>query len=583
MKSWKYLAIALSVAGVALTAAPADAGSVGAKGGTSKKVTVIDNVYREDSVKNTYTKKTVDKYTDKTVDNVTKKTVDKYTDKTVDNVTKKTVDNTTTKNVEKTATGKTTIVKGKDIVNDGSTRVEVTVKGVHDIFGGAGGVDNVGTYKYDSKSDAKKAVGKMAIDAVKAGRSGYSMKNAYYTSTGAFQSSDKNIKGVKAGVHTDAGWLGWNHNDGLTGGTTSKDGKKVFVKTTYDNVKTTKRRELTNTTTKLESSSVTKKLNSSTTDTKLTSSNTVRTLTSSNTKTELVSSKTARTLESSKTELTGCKYNFNNVNYTFSDDCIVIGDVDSGNSYVAQGTLTQENHYDRTDYYLTTNNYLDTTTNNYLRTKTNNYTETTTNNYVKTNTYTTYTDTTKTSHDNYKQNYVYKVNMKVSVTPIVLDLDGDGRIEASEGKYMPHANTEFSKNAVMFDFYGNGFPVMMEWVGTNDGLLCRPDADGTVKGTNLFGSANGYKNGYDELASLDTNRDGALTGEELTGLMVWQDENHNGVADKDELKSLESLGITSIGVINKNLTGTYTRNGQSFRSFDWNPTIKQVQKINVAH
>ena len=176
---------------------------------------------------------------------------------------------------------------------------------------------------------------------------------------------------------------------------------------------------------------------------------------------------------------------------------------------------------------------------------------------------------------------VYQVNTSGTISPIVLDLDGDGKIEASHGKYLPHKG-DFTKNAVMFDFYGNNFPVACEWVGTNDGLLCRPDADGKVNGTNLFGTANGYSNGFEEMAALDANGDGALQGEELNGLMVWTDTNCNGVADKGELKTLESLGITSIGVEHNNMVGSFIRDGKSYKTFDWWPSIVDCRKVQVS-
>lgn len=175
----------------------------------------------------------------------------------------------------------------------------------------------------------------------------------------------------------------------------------------------------------------------------------------------------------------------------------------------------------------------------------------------------------------------YQVNTTGTVSPIVLDLDGDGKIEASNGKYLPHKG-DFTKNAVMFDFHGNGFPIACEWVGTNDGLLCRPNEDGSVNGTNLFGTANGFSNGFDEMASLDADGDGNLQGAELEGLMVWTDTNCNGVADEGELKTLESLGITSIGVTHNEMVGSFVRNGKSFKCFDWWPSMVDCRKVHIS-
>lgn len=183
----------------------------------------------------------------------------------------------------------------------------------------------------------------------------------------------------------------------------------------------------------------------------------------------------------------------------------------------------------------------------------------------------------------YGKTAVYSVNGSGYVSPIVLDLDGDGKIEASNGKYLPHsADASTSKNAVMFDFHGTGFPVVMEWVGANDGLLCRPLEDGTVNGTCLFGVANGHENGYEELASLDADNNGTLEAAELNGLMVWSDKNRNGIAEDGELASLESLGITSIGVNHNNFVGSFTRNGKTFKTFDWWPCVVDCRKVQTA-
>ncbi|MGM9991298.1 MAG: hypothetical protein ACI376_00375 [Candidatus Bruticola sp.] len=177
---------------------------------------------------------------------------------------------------------------------------------------------------------------------------------------------------------------------------------------------------------------------------------------------------------------------------------------------------------------------------------------------------------------------VYQINESYTLSPIILDLDGDGKIEASNGEYLSHAKTFKNDGAVLFDFLNNGFPVLTEWVGANDGLLCRVSADGSMTGANFFGNTNGYANGYDEMSSLDANNDGVLSGAELEGLYVWQDRNGNGIADKGELASVQELGITSIGVTHNNMVGTYVRNGQTFKSFDWWPSIKDVRRMDTA-
>lgn len=238
---------------------------------------------------------------------------------------------------------------------------------------------------------------------------------------------------------------------------------------------------------------------------------------------------------------------------TYSSDAIFVGDPDDiFSAYAAQGTATvnqvRDNYYTRTHNYERVHTIQDTVTK------------------------TTVTSGTKT------QVYTMSANRKYS--PIVLDLDGDGRIEASNGQYLAH--NDFSTKVATFDFFGNGFPVMTEWVGANDGLLCRPAADGSVKGTNLFGIANGFSNGYEEMASLDKDNDGVLSGAELNGLKVWTDVNGNAIAEASELKSLDELGITAISVSHDNYASTFVRNGQTFKSFDWWPNCREMRKVEFA-
>ncbi|MCR5662190.1 MAG: hypothetical protein K6G50_08690 [bacterium] len=176
----------------------------------------------------------------------------------------------------------------------------------------------------------------------------------------------------------------------------------------------------------------------------------------------------------------------------------------------------------------------------------------------------------------------YEILYTRFVSPIVLDLDGDGAIEASGGKYNPHVDSFDHTNTTLFDFYGNGFPVLTEWVGKNDGLLCRPKADGTVDGTSLFGTSNGYANGFDELASLDKDGNGVLEGNELDGLMVWIDSSRGGNASADELHTLDSLGITSISVKGTDNVGSFVRNGKTQKAFDWWPSVQECRKKDMA-
>ena len=255
-------------------------------------------------------------------------------------------------------------------------------------------------------------------------------------------------------------------------------------------------------------------------------------------------SKMTTTYDGSKLTYTGT---------TYEPGTILVGDPDSiFNAYTANGKATineiRDDYYTRNHVYERDHITQDTVTNT----------------------------TTKTG----TKTVVYQMNSTRVYSPIVLDLDGDGKIEASNGQYLAHDS--FSDKVVAFDFFGNGFPVLTEWVGANDGLLCRPNADGSVKGTNLFGIANGFDNGYEEMASLDVDNSGSLEGAELKELRVWTDVNANGIAEANELKTLDELGITSIKVSHNNYASTFVRNGQTFKSFDWWPNCREMRKVDMA-
>jgi hypothetical protein len=143
---------------------------------------------------------------------------------------------------------------------------------------------------------------------------------------------------------------------------------------------------------------------------------------------------------------------------------------------------------------------------------------------------------------------------------------------------------------VQFDLLGNGDKLSTGWVGGKDGLLVLDrNGDGAINdGSELFGEgttlANGQKaaNGYQAMAELDTDGDGALTAADaaFSKLQVWVDANADGISDASELKSLAELNITKLnlsaqadGKVNNGnivgLTSTYeTADGQTHGAAD---------------
>lgn len=135
---------------------------------------------------------------------------------------------------------------------------------------------------------------------------------------------------------------------------------------------------------------------------------------------------------------------------------------------------------------------------------------------------------------------------KFTVSPIILDLNGDG------------VQTTSISNGAHFDHDHNGFAEQTGWVSPEDGLLVRDlNNNGTIdSGRELFGNAtklaNGSAapNGFAVLAELDTNRDGKVDASDagFATLKVWKDANGDGYTDTGELFNLADVGVQSINV-----------------------------------
>lgn len=190
--------------------------------------------------------------------------------------------------------------------------------------------------------------------------------------------------------------------------------------------------------------------------------------------------------------------------------------------------------------------------------------------------------TTTTNYSGNAEVTVYQVSGSKYVSPLVLDMSGQGRLEASNGDWLPHPARFDRKRVALFDFHANGFEVMMEWVGPNDGLLVEPRADGSVDGSCLFGTTGGYLNGFDKLTVRDASRDGVISGRELDGLCVWQDRNSNGRVDEGEVRTVRSLCITEISLRHANFRSTFVINGGRRVMWDWWPTAMELKKVRLA-
>lgn len=142
-------------------------------------------------------------------------------------------------------------------------------------------------------------------------------------------------------------------------------------------------------------------------------------------------------------------------------------------------------------------------------------------------------------------------------SPIIVDTTGQG------------FQLTTAEDGVIFDISGTGHPVRMAWTAPKAGnafLALDRDHNGKIdSGKELFGNFTAQPpcpsggdtcfNGYRALAEFDKpenggNGDGIIDKRDavFSHLLLWIDENHNGISEPNELHTLPELGVYSIGL-----------------------------------
>ncbi len=160
---------------------------------------------------------------------------------------------------------------------------------------------------------------------------------------------------------------------------------------------------------------------------------------------------------------------------------------------------------------------------------------------------------------------------KTIVSPIVLDLNGDG-VDATS-----------VAGGVYFDHDADRFAEKSGWVNASDGLLVLDrDGNGAVdSGRELFGSEtlllNGSKapNGFAALTELDSNGDALVDARDsaFSTLRVWRDLDQDSATDTGELQTLADAGIVSLSTshvnnVDADVHGNVTRQTGHFTRAD---------------